>query len=1599
MAIDSKINNIIGSKLPQWLLNQLHQRSLQNSVSGTRDNNNILYVGNKSSWVRLISSVNIVNETDIEYFKGIIGTEIFNDETNNRIQNAADLSKKYILYGGTSKYLKENSKKSYKLRSGIDVDGAYGMLGESEINKFGYKPMPGITSVNIETQGRLGSLRAATINFKCWNKNQLDIIDTLYFKLGYTMFLEWGHTYFYPSDKRNVSNINNEQILLDPAKISSTELFAIDPFQANLTKEQIFSEIAKNSRATEGNYDAMLGICTNFNFTYTQDGGYDCTLRVMSLGILGDSIKINNSGTLPNLLEEEIKLYNNTLARLEKAKRDAERLKGAPPPATPEKKPSDAENYPACIKEPVLPGSRLIELDTNLVTNGLNGKKPFFKYAYKAIVFINSANTEVFLYVDGRYQTVDLTKNGTYDCRNGVLFVDGKTTQKLLVNIPLDEYIDIAVKKTIDDNLAARGGNQTTTFFELFPFDKPTTPGPTFVGADRYAKFPISSNGFEPGFLVNKLSAVIPSANKDFKIKLDYVKFLEGYVNFVDSQGVADPSGFTQPIRWTEESYGDSMYIEVEYQSNSNNEKYKIKTTIEDNVTPGKVTAIDSNGIEIKDGYGKVVKATAPEKDDYETEELRQIITKLTQDLASPNELFNLVSAANPVTKADFKIVISKNVSVTFKVEVTVDSYVDGSGKTIPRKKQEQEVVHSIPVKIEFNDSYIIQGVISPPSVIQPAGFSNYTGQIVAATTTTTTTAPPAGGGGGGGGNKSDALQDKQSITSQSSLELILRTIQVHVINQTLDPSRSNKPVIVNFINELSGNNKKVQKKGQFLKQIFSVGVMSEFIDELVSGSIDASSYNTTLSQIEKFKINTKYGYATNLMANNSDISNFIPNDFTETLTAFSLPYQVDQEVVRGTSVNRPVYIPLGFLLMIINNVCTIYDTNSEIQTPLVYIDFNNNHNFFLSTPKQLSTDGFNVLIPFEGEATDFQSLFDPEILQEAKNSKTNDVYIKPPSGSKDTPARLYSPAIDPLSKSLLKVKYQKTGSNAYRGKIMNVLLSIDYLTQLVQDYSYKDGSNNVYLKPFLEQILVKINKSLGDFNALRLSYNDQGNCFQIIDDQFMPSPNEDQVYRSTRSLDPTNRTEIPLLGKKSIAKSLEIKTEVSSKLANMIAISSNSTVGNKSTLSTNGDSFGYLNTNFIDRYIPDKLEITGSNTQNSKQYDTLKIAARHFNQTILDFYVTGRPSQANVSDATNYYIEKLSKVKNEDFATRASAPIPVTINFLTDGISGMSMGNAFTIPQDLLPYTYGARKIDNAPNSGLDNIGFVVVGLTHTIENNCWNTNVRGAMYYLKDSDAFNKQAVQAQSNINNFTAGGGGNIDLAMLQGNSEIYYLANLAHNQGECGARAILKAASQGIVHMDNRDPNYRNICASNIQSNMFGVQDPYYSYLNPKTNPGNVGNKDFKPILESIGASVDPLYTPTNFILYKKAKFKEKYEGGLRGAQNSNNTEVKTLIAQAAIDYGVPEDFLLYVGYSESGLKPNSGAPGSGENEDGRYKGLFGLDSKLAHFHSNGRSIFSAKDQVEYQVPIFREKLKYGLRLKKWIDNNYQGSPNDKQYYS
>jgi len=1363
MPLDNKISNIIGTKLPQWVLNQLETRSNKNTQD-SRDNDNILYLANKSAWVRLVSSVNVSSE-DMSYFKNIVGANVtvvgslIDPGNGTSIFDPTSLAKQYVLFGGTSKYLNNNS---YGLRSGIDYDGAYGMLGNSEVQQFGYKPMPGITNVTIETQGRLGSVRGAIINFKCWDKNQLDIIDALYFKLGFTMFLEWGHTFFYPSPQNTYQR--------DPNKIISTELYSIDPFEKGLNKEDIQIRIAKNSRETEGNYDAMLGICTNFNFTYTQDGGYDCTLRLMGLGVLGDSIKINNAGTLPSLLEEEIRQLNSALIEIAKANNQAN---GSASGANQNQDPQNINSYPACIQN--LPGVIIADVSKS---SSPNKDRRFSTFAANATIDGES----VYLYLDGQYQTTGFSKSGRWECIDGQVVLDGIRSILAFLN----QRPDINNKQGEPDinqlqNIASKSGYPGSKVATVYDYDylyEIENRGWTLLFPKFGAILPtnktnevVSSITIDNNYLFQKISnflqfkqntpvtpetqqqtipgTPIPSAQANIQsAQLSFLNTLESLmfnsrnttsdqelirldVNYLGASPIVDISKSTQRKKY---------YASLRVEFSRSNPNFKKEILNRQAVYEAAISKFrESNNIE----FTTISFESRPLVENFGTTQkpFEKVQQNNTNSTSGRYPVIKLSTTINvPITGTVLKQenqtegIITKTTQGTVEIPVSIDLYITDTSLISSIKK----------------------GDDSPNYLKTQQDLSNQNQQQ---TTTEEDTKED---------QEAISTQIKQALNYQSTLEIMLRTIQLHALNKAIN--KTGKPDLevgrTTYVLEIT-------KDKTFLNQIFSTGVFSSFIDDLVdkkSTKIKCSDYSTDkkMIPIDRFKIYSKYGFATSLLGNKEEACFLQPVDFEELLKAYVVPYQINQEIIKGTSTNHPVYIPLGLVLMILNHACTIYDRkeDADFQAPLVYIDFNPELNFCLTNTKQLSTDPWTCLIPFEGGFEDYKQLFDKDIListgQTTGSASVKNDAIQPTSGSNQT-IPLFNPETqDYLSGTLPKLKFdekpnsdlvtalnsflspystQKDSGNIYRGKMMNILMNIDYLVNLAQQYSYKDGTNSVYLKSFIEQILSDINKSLGNFNAFRLSYNDSANTFQIVDDQFIPSlSSEPQVTPKS------NTTEIPLVGKFSIAKSLEIKSEVSSRLSNMLAISANPSSKDKAVLSSNADSFGFINTAYTDRYITIRGDVTSS-FEGKKNNDSLKISAAQFNSTISDFYSKINPSQTSVAHATNYYIEKMSLIKNEDYPTRAAAMIPVSVNFTTDGISGLGMGQAFTVSDQILPYTYTTRKIPDAPQDHINNVGFVMVGLTHTIENNQWNTAVRANMIYLKDKTEFSGSVVRVDA------------------------------------------------------------------------------------------------------------------------------------------------------------------------------------------------------------------------------------------------------------
>lgn len=289
------MGNLLGEPFKPYVNNQIklrqevHGQGGPNSVQ--RNNISISYLNSRNAWVKLASAV-YLEENRLNLLK----------KQNNPmligIGTGYDLAQKNVLFNGLTDFKTKEGKygiltqnitelQSQDSLSDYDSRYAYGVGG----NDFGFSPMPGITSVNIKDLNR-GSIKKSTINIKAHNKNQFDIIDVLYLRLGYTVCLEWGNNIYLSYDESGIIS----------DKLNKVEDTLIDQYFWDVKGEE-YTEFSKKieSKREEyrGNYDGIVGVVSNFNWSFENDGTYNITLEVTSVGDVIESLKVN----LPPLID------------------------------------------------------------------------------------------------------------------------------------------------------------------------------------------------------------------------------------------------------------------------------------------------------------------------------------------------------------------------------------------------------------------------------------------------------------------------------------------------------------------------------------------------------------------------------------------------------------------------------------------------------------------------------------------------------------------------------------------------------------------------------------------------------------------------------------------------------------------------------------------------------------------------------------------------------------------------------------------------------------------------------------------------------------------------------------------------------------------------------------------------------------------------------------------------------------------------------------------------------------------------------------------------------------------------------------------------
>ena len=191
--------SVIGQKLEGYVREQIYQRQ---KIHGKvlRNDSDIQFLSNRNAWLKLASGVFLMNPPTDKTQPGskfgggmrlAMANVLFNGVTyyeNYNIKNQLNLT----VAERTTALLEKDTNPSKRNSKGYPK-GDIGPGGKYDTSDpaFGITPMPGLISAEIKTSN-MGSIEKANVKLKVNNREQFDIIEELYLRLGYDMLLEWG---------------------------------------------------------------------------------------------------------------------------------------------------------------------------------------------------------------------------------------------------------------------------------------------------------------------------------------------------------------------------------------------------------------------------------------------------------------------------------------------------------------------------------------------------------------------------------------------------------------------------------------------------------------------------------------------------------------------------------------------------------------------------------------------------------------------------------------------------------------------------------------------------------------------------------------------------------------------------------------------------------------------------------------------------------------------------------------------------------------------------------------------------------------------------------------------------------------------------------------------------------------------------------------------------------------------------------------------------------------------------------------------------------------------------------------------------------------
>lgn len=288
--------------------------------------------------------------------------------------------------------------------------------------------------------------------------------------------------------------------------------------------------------------------------------------------------------------------------------------------------------------------------------------------------------------------------------------------------------------------------------------------------------------------------------------------------------------------------------------------------------------------------------------------------------------------------------------------------------------------------------------------------------------------------------------------------------------------------------------------------------------------------------------------------------------------------------------------------------------------------------------------------------------------------------------------------------------EYLYSGTNF--GQIGNIYINIK---ELISIYKQESISNRgyVYLGKIINEIMSRAAFSLGSINDFDKFVKEDK--IVVIDKHYTELP-ADSAYSS--------KFKINVSGNNSIVRNHKIQSKIFPSQATMIAIAAQDRE-NVSAIQTS--TYNYLNKGLKDRLFVNtgngKVDIRISElAAKRKKHASILLLIQYVNNYVIVNKSIGMYYNSNIV-AMNGYLNTL--LVEMEGGTDYKAVVPISVDLTVDGLSGLTIGEIFTVDKKVLPKDYESKHI-----------GFIITGIKNEIATNGWTTSLSSQMCILDQQD-----------------------------------------------------------------------------------------------------------------------------------------------------------------------------------------------------------------------------------------------------------------------